>query len=58
VNLGRAFPGSPCSEFLLAQENDIFILTFGGMFVEQPPMDDEDRIAFFSAFPRRDFAEF
>jgi 2-polyprenyl-6-methoxyphenol hydroxylase-like FAD-dependent oxidoreductase len=53
-----AYPGSPCSGFLLAQENDMFILTLGGIFGEQPPTGDEDQLAFVSAFPCQDFAEF
>jgi 2-polyprenyl-6-methoxyphenol hydroxylase-like FAD-dependent oxidoreductase len=53
-----AFPGSPRSGFLLAQENDMFIFTLGGIFGEQPPMDDEGQLAFVSAFSCKDFAEF
>jgi 2-polyprenyl-6-methoxyphenol hydroxylase-like FAD-dependent oxidoreductase len=53
-----AYPGSPCSGFLLAQENDRFIFTLGGIFGEQPPMDDEDQLAFVTAFPCQEFADF
>jgi 2-polyprenyl-6-methoxyphenol hydroxylase-like FAD-dependent oxidoreductase len=53
-----AFPGSPCSGFLLAQENDMFVLTLGGIFGEEPPLGDEDQVAFVTAFPCNDFAEF
>ncbi|WP_029898232.1 NAD(P)/FAD-dependent oxidoreductase [Nocardia brasiliensis] len=52
------FPGSPCGGFLLAQENDEFIFTLGGLFGAQPPMDDDALLTFAQSLPVDDFADF
>lgn len=52
------FPGSPRGGFLLAQENDEFIFTLGGLFGEQPPMDDDALLRFAESLPVDDFANF
>ncbi|WP_338759268.1 FAD-binding monooxygenase [Nocardia vulneris] len=52
------FPGSPRGTFLLAQENDEFILTIGGLFGAQPPMDDDTLLTFAQSLPTDDFADF
>ncbi|MFI6044261.1 NAD(P)/FAD-dependent oxidoreductase [Nocardia sp. NPDC051321] len=52
------FPGSPRGGFLLAQEHDEFILTIGGLFGEQPPMDDDTLLTFAESLPSKDFPEF
>ncbi|MFE6904598.1 FAD-dependent oxidoreductase [Streptomyces sp. NPDC057717] len=52
------YPGSPHGGFLLAVEADQFILSVGGMFGEQPPMDDEGLAAYAETLPCKDIADF
>jgi 2-polyprenyl-6-methoxyphenol hydroxylase-like FAD-dependent oxidoreductase len=52
------YPGSRRGAFLMAMEGDRFILGAGGVFGEQPPMDDEALLAYADSLPVKDYAEF
>jgi 2-polyprenyl-6-methoxyphenol hydroxylase-like FAD-dependent oxidoreductase len=53
-----AHPGLPIGAFLLAEEDDTFILTAGGIYGQQPPMDDGGLTEFAAKLPTRDFTDF
>lgn len=52
------FPGSLRGAFLLAIEEDRFILTTGGIHGEQPPLDDEGLDAFARTLPTAEVTDF
>jgi flavin-dependent dehydrogenase len=54
----NSFPGLPVGAFLLASEDDTFILTCGGTYGEEPPMDDDGLAEFAAKLPPPDLAEF
>jgi 2-polyprenyl-6-methoxyphenol hydroxylase-like FAD-dependent oxidoreductase len=54
----HSFPGLPISAFLLALEDDAFILTCAGIYGEEPPMDDDGLAEFAAKLPPLDLAEF
>jgi 2-polyprenyl-6-methoxyphenol hydroxylase-like FAD-dependent oxidoreductase len=53
-----SYPGLPIGAFLLALEDDTFMLTAGGIYGETPPMDDDGFAEFAAKLPTRDFADF
>lgn len=52
------FPGSLHGGFLLAMEDDTFVFTTGGIYGQEPPMNDEDLPAYVESFVSGDFANF
>jgi 2-polyprenyl-6-methoxyphenol hydroxylase-like FAD-dependent oxidoreductase len=54
----HSFPGLPMGAFLLAIEDDTFILTCTGIYGEEPPMDDDGLAEFVAKLPPPDLAEF
>jgi 2-polyprenyl-6-methoxyphenol hydroxylase-like FAD-dependent oxidoreductase len=53
-----SYPDLPIGAFLLALEDDTFMLTAGGIYGETPPMDDDGLAEFAAKLPTRDFADF
>jgi 2-polyprenyl-6-methoxyphenol hydroxylase-like FAD-dependent oxidoreductase len=53
-----SYPDLPIGAFLLALEDDTFMLTVGGIYGETPPMDDDGLAEFAGKLPTRDFADF
>jgi 2-polyprenyl-6-methoxyphenol hydroxylase-like FAD-dependent oxidoreductase len=53
-----SYPDLPIGAFLLALEDDTFMLTVGGIYGETPPMDDDGLAEFVDKLPTRDFADF
>jgi 2-polyprenyl-6-methoxyphenol hydroxylase-like FAD-dependent oxidoreductase len=53
-----SYPDLPIGAFLLALEDDTFMLTAGGIYGETPPMDDDGLAEFVDKLPTRDFADF
>lgn len=52
------YPGLPIGAFLLALEDDTFMLTTGGIYGETPPMDDDGLVDLAGKLPTRDFTDF
>ena len=53
-----SYPDLPIGAFLLALEDDTFMLTIGGIYGETPPMDDFRLAEFAGRLPTPDFADF